>query len=418
MSSTRHPAVVVGLDCMTGLQTARILNSRGVPVIGVARNPSHFACRTRACDRVLIADTTSEALVETLRRLGPSLDTPAVLYPCTDMSVWQISRHRDDLRPWYLFALPEHDVVDLLMDKTRFYTFARQAGLPVPATHLLHSRRDAERVARALRYPCILKPAVRTPTWERHTSAKVFRVYTPDELLARYDQCAGWADGLMVQEWIEGPDTNLYSCNCYFNADAEPLVTFVSQKLRQWPPEAGTSSLGVACRNDVLLETTVRLFRLVRYHGLGYLEMKRDDRTGDFLIVEPNVGRPTGRSAIAEAGGVELLYTMYCDLTGRPLPPNREQRYDDPVKWVYLRRDFQVALHYWRRGDLTLREWWRSLRGRKRFAVLSLRDPVPFVWDLFHTLKTKVVRRRSAASTGAPVAGVSGPVRSASAEEC
>ena len=28
-------------------------------------------------------------------------------------------------------------------------------------------------------------------------------------------------------------------------------------------------------------------------------------------------------SAISEAGGVELVYTAYCDLVGLPLPPNR-----------------------------------------------------------------------------------------------
>ena len=59
---------------------------------------------------------------------------------------------------------------------------------------------------------------------------------------------------------------------------------------------------------------------------------------------------------------MELLYTMYCDVLGWPLPENREQKYEG-VKWISLRRDVQSAFHYWRRGNLTLREWWRSWRG-------------------------------------------------------
>ena len=41
-------AVVLGLDTITGLQTARILAARGVPVIGVTNDLGHYACRTRA----------------------------------------------------------------------------------------------------------------------------------------------------------------------------------------------------------------------------------------------------------------------------------------------------------------------------------------------------------------------------------
>lgn len=404
MPTTKPPAIIIGLDCITGLQTARLLADRGVPVVGIACRPDHFACRTRVCRQKLFTDTAGEALIETLLRLGPTLEAPGVLYPCTDMSVWQISLHRDELRPWYRFALPDHDVVELLMDKVRFYAFAQEAGLPVPRAFLLHSRREAEQAARELRFPCMLKPPVKTPRWEQNTRAKVFKVHSPEEFLAQYDRCAAWSDVLIVQEWVEGPDSNLYSCNVYFDAHAQPLVAFVSQKLRQWPPESGTGCLGMACRNDVLLETTLRLFRLVRYHGLGYLEMKQDVRTGEQLIIEPNVGRPTGRSAIAEAGGVELHYTMYCDLAGLPLPPNRQQRYEDQVKWIYLRRDLQTAWHEWRRGRLTVGDWWRSLRGRKRFAVLSLRDPLPFLAEIVQVGKALVTGRHQASQMSAPSA--------------
>ena len=99
--------------------------------------------------------------------------------------------------------------------------------------------------------------------------------------------------------------------------------------------------------------------------------------------------------AIAEQGGVELVYTMYCDLTGQPLPAAREQRYGG-AKWVYLRRDVQSALHYWRRGELSLGQWWRTLRGRKAYAVLSWTDPVPFLGDLMQSA-AKVVNGRSRA---------------------
>lgn len=380
-AGARPYAIVIGLDCFTGLQTARILADRDVPVIGIADNPGHFGCRTNVVEQVWAADTAGEELTQLLVARSAQFHQKPVLVPCTDMSVLRLSRNRDRLRSGYRLALPAPDTVEMLMDKTRFYTYAQQAGLPIPGTFFLHTRADAERAAPALTFPCIIKPPVRTPEWERQTKAKVFKVADAAEFLTTYDMCRTWADTLMVQEWIPGGDANLYSCNCYFDAAGEPLVTFIARKLRQWPPETGTSSLGEECRNDEVLEASVALFRGVGYHGLGYVEMKRDARTGRHYIIEPNIGRPTGRSAITEAGGVELLYTMYCDLIGSPLPANRQQQYRG-VKWIYLRHDVQSAVAYWLRGELTLYDWWQSWRGKKAYAVFSWRDPVPFWGDL------------------------------------
>jgi D-aspartate ligase len=111
------------------------------------------------------------------------------------------------------------------------------------------------------------------------------------------------------------------------------------------------------------------------------------------MIIEPNVGRPTGRSAIAEGGGVELVYTAYCDAAGLPLPTRRTQQYVGTT-WLDLRRDVQAAVVGIRRGELTAREWWSSLRGPRTHAIWSARDPRPFVTDVANVLATVVRRQR------------------------
>lgn len=387
--ASRPRAVVIGLDCITGLQTARILAARGIGVIGIAADRKHFACRTRVCEEILFADTGGSELLSTLEGIAPRLGDKAVLFPCTDPSVLALSRDRDRLEHAYHLVLPEHEVVETLMDKISFYTYAEEHGLPIPRTVFLTTRDDAEAAAGSLSFPCVLKPPLKTPTWEKEVKLKAFRASGPRDLLAFYDRASAWTNVLIAQEWIEGGEDNLFSCNCYFDRDSKPAVTFVARKIRQWPPQTGTSSLGEECRNDEVLRETIRLFEAVGFRGLCYLEMKRDERTGRHFIVEPNVGRPTGRSAIAEAGGVELLYAAYCDAAGLPLPPNLEQRYSG-AKWIYFRWDVQSALSYWWRGELTLREWRSSWRGRKVDAVFSRTDPLPFVLDYWDTGKKAV----------------------------
>jgi len=387
------PVVVIGLDSITGLQTARILAAHGVPVFGIAQDPAHFCCRTRVCERILQADLGSATLIPVLVELASELDACAVLYPCSDEAVLVLSEHREELRALYHLALPEADVVRMLMDKVAFLRFAAEQGLPIPETFILQNRADAERVAGELGYPCILKPPMKSARWQRHTKMKAYKVEDARTFLELYERCSDWADLLIVQQWIPGTDGKLFSCNCYFSAEGKPLVTFIARKIRQWPPETGTSCLGQEVRNDEVLRESLALFERVGYHGLGYLEMKQDENTGRHYIIEPNIGRPTGRSAIAEAGGVELLYTMYCELTGALLPQKREQHYGG-VKWIYWRNDIRSAWHYWRKGEVTLRQVLSSWHGKKACAVFSLRDPMPFLADLWNSFRKLVSAAR------------------------
>lgn len=379
MGGNDNPAaVVVGLDSTQGLQTARILARREIPVIGIVSNPDYYASKTNVCQRIIVAKTNKPAVVEALHELGPSLLEKAVVIPCLDMAVKLISDNRSSLTDWYHINLPEQKIVDLLIDKVQFYEFAMANGLPIPRTVILRSHSDAERATEQLAFPCILKPPWRPNEWVRHTKSKAFQIATPEELLRAYDHYSSWVDVLIAQDWIPGGDDHHYSCNVYFDSNSEPAVTFVSQKLRQWQPITGRGCLAIEARNDVVLHTTIDLYRSLSYSGLGYLEMKRHQETGEHLIIEPNVGRPTGRAAMAEAAGVELMLTMYRNTLGLPLPAQRQQTYRG-VKWIHLLRDLQAAAHSWRNGSLTMGDWMRSLRGIRAFAVASIADPKPFL---------------------------------------
>jgi D-aspartate ligase len=329
--------------------------------------------------------------------------------------VLHLSQQRQRIVPWFRVALPPHDVVEALLDKTSFYRFAQQHGFPIPPTRFLQSREDVLEAMETLTFPVVLKPGVRTERWRRFSAEKVYKASSPAALLERYQQVRGWSDDLIVQEWVEGGEDNLYSCNAYFDADSRPVATFVARKIRQWPPYSGSSCLGEECRNDEVLEQTIRLFQSVGFHGLAYLEMKRDPRTGRHFIMEPNIGRATGRSGIAEGGGVELHYAMYADLAGLPLPASLEQRYTG-VKWICLRRDFQAALRKWLRREITLREWRDSWRGPRMWADLSWSDPAPFIFDaaaaaraLFQARGRTFIRRFATPRASPPAGETSRP---------
>jgi D-aspartate ligase len=374
------PAVVVGLDCVTGLQTSRTLHARGVPVIGLASDVRHFCCRTRTAREVLPMGPEEDQIADALARLGQRLPRPAVLFPCTDPAVRAIARHRSTLDSFFHIALASEETVQRLGDKIQFAKFAESLGLPVPRTHVLRDDDDLEHALAQLGFPTIVKPALRTPLWDRLSPSKVFVARSPAELRSLYTRSRHWTDALVVQEQIPGPDSELMACNAYFDRHGRLVASFVSQKLRQWPPQAGTGCLGRACRDPALVDLTNRLFSAAGFHGLGYLEVKRHPADGRYFLIEANPGRPTSRSALAEHVGVELLLTMYRDALGLPLPEALRQT-DEPAAWIYLRQDLRAAYRSWRAGRLAPADWLRSLRDIRASAVFAWNDPGPSLAD-------------------------------------
>lgn len=397
----RPAAVVIGLDCITGLQTARILASRGVPVVGLARDTGHYCCRTNSAERVIAADTRGPGLLSALRALGAERPAEAVLFPCSDEAVLTVGRGRDQLPDGYCAVMPETDTLELLALKSRFYRHAERAGWAIPRTWFLRSRAEAEALAPELTYPCVLKPSLKTPAWFEAVRVKVVRVESRGELLEQYDRCAPAVDELILQEWIPGGDADMYACYSYLDAGSRPVGVLVARKLRQWLPETGSGTLSVTVDCPPIVEETLRVLRDVRYRGLSFLQFKRHARTGAYHVIEANVGRPGIGMPIAEAAGVELLYTQYCDALDLPRPAARPAPAGE-VKWICWRRDLASAYHYWRRGELSLACWWRSVRGRRRCAVFSWRDLRPFAADVLRHLPGRRSRSRRRAGGRAP----------------
>lgn len=371
-------AVVVGVDCVTGLQTSRLLSSYGIRVIGIASRIDHYCCRTNTIEQIHQSATSGTELVFALQSLRAEFSLDPVLVPCTDLSVLTISEHRNELQD-YRFVLPEHELLTTLIDKVDFAQFAEQHCFNVPKTRVLAVQSDAQQAADDLTFPVFLKPAVKTPKWETNTSLKAVRTDCPTELLSAWVAYSEFSDTLIAQEYIHGNIKNCFTVNVYFDRNGIPRCTYTSQKTRQWPPEFGTACLARASDNAAVAKETVAFFQQLNYRGLGYIEFKRDQRSGQHLIIEPNIGRPTGRSAMAEACGVPLLLTMYCDAAEISMPDVPCHAVStEPLKWVHLRRDLQAGMRAWRRGETSLFDWLRSFRGPKICAVASRRDPHPF----------------------------------------
>lgn len=387
MNNSKAPAIIIGLDSMQGLQSARVLASYGIPVFGLAEDKHDHGCHTNVCKEIIITKTEGEYLIRTLLDLAKRLNQKAVIFTCQEKNVLTVSKERLRLKDYYHINFPEHEIVDIFMDKDKFYDYAIKHNLPVPKTFTIKNLVELNEIHSQIRYPFILKPAAKSSEWINKTSVKAFVINSKEELLKIFNEYINYTNAFIISEWISGPDTNHFTCNSYFDTNGEELVSYVSKKVRQWPPKTGQGCFAEEVRNDEVLNLSIKIFKDAGFKGLTYLDLKKDDATGNYFIIEPNIGRPTGRAAMAEASGVEYLYTMYCDLLNLPLPQNRTQLYNS-VKWMHIRRDLMLFFVLWRKHEITFNQWWGSLKGKKVFAVYSKKDPLPFFFDFFRVLKS------------------------------
>jgi predicted ATP-grasp superfamily ATP-dependent carboligase len=376
----RPPAVVIGVQHVTALNTVWSLAQTGVPVLGITSRPASPIARTRKCRIVHCPDVNSDALIDTLLELGRSLECRAVLFPCSDEQVSVISEKRELLAPYYLFNLPSKEVVRMLLCKAEFASYAGPNGYPIPKSLVIDRFTDLPACLGDFRFPCLLKPDHKNAEWNRHSRMnKVLRLRDREEALRVIGQALQWVERLVLQEWISGGDSDVYFCLMYFDRNSEPRATFVGRKIRQWLPEIGSTAIAEKRFSTTVLNESVRLFKALRYQGLGSVEFKQDAADQSFKITEPTVGRPNFQSYLAVANGINIPHVAYSDLTGQSVTVLDGPARAGSVKWIDEWHEYQSSLSYWRAGKLTLKDWARSVSGPRCYALLSLSDPLPFV---------------------------------------
>jgi D-aspartate ligase len=367
------------------------LARHGVPTIGLAARPREEVTYSRyARQKVWYDRADPDGMWRALVELGRRTDTPIVVFWGDDDSVVQASERRDELPETLRFVLPPREVVRRLVVKTDLYPWASANGFRVGRTIVLDSEAAWARAVETGPLPGIVKPAFRTAGWEAAGMQKVFRVDARDELRALHTTLPALADGYVLQEWIPGPETNLFFHLAYHDREGRPLAGFTGRKIRQWPPDTGSFCAAEPWEDGEIDAEARRLLEAAGLCGLGAVELKRDERDGSLWVIEPTCGRANGQSEMATANGVDIIHLAYCDAAGIE-PPEVGRRSSQPVRFFTLGPDVRAAAELRRQGRITWREFLRSYRGPRIVVPVDARDPVPLLLLLLGFVRSAFV---------------------------
>ncbi|HKR09953.1 MAG TPA: hypothetical protein VJS39_12240 [Gemmatimonadaceae bacterium] len=318
-----------------------------------------------------LAGLTPDNLAQRLEGLPPG----TVLIPCADSWARAVAALPMALRAKYPASIAPIDAIELLVDKGRFGRTLERLGLPHPRTRLLTSMTDLERVPDADLEDSFLKPAHSQQFFARF-GVKAYRIAGRNDAEARLKSCLDAGFHMMMQEYVRGPATSHFFVDGFVDRQGAITGLFARRRIRMSPPDFGNSTFMVSVPlGDVTaaVESLRALLADIKYRGIFSAELKRDERSGDFNLIEVNA-RAWWYVDFAARCGVNVCEMAIADALERPVP--RANTFEVGRRCVFPYYDLEAVRTERAAGRLGVIGWAGSWLGSYQ-PVFRWADPMP-----------------------------------------
>jgi D-aspartate ligase len=386
---------------LTDLNLLRCFAGLGVPTVVVSSDASDVTFSSRYCrhKEVIAPVSDPERALHDLLAVGRKFPHRPVLFYGDDATLLLVSRNREHLARYYRFLLPEPDLVEDLVDKTRFARLASRLALPVPRTVLSRALKAPEDVGAHLSLPCVLKPNYHIGWFESDAirtqgghPQKVLRATNADELHSMFHQMRRFTDDFVVQEYVSGDANSVYSFHAYVDRRSQPVAYYVGRKIRTYPRESGVSTYLELVNEPEVIRAGLEVLRTLGCVGVVKIDFKKDPDRGRFYLLEVNP-RFNLWHYLGTVCGVNLPWLAYADLVGVASKPR--SGYTTGVRWLSFGDDLRSFLRDYRpTGRLSWSAWLLSLRGKKVYDVFSWRDPYPSLVAVLNYTRATLTKLR------------------------
>jgi len=362
-----HPTALGILRCL------RVLKKKGVKIGLIGGNENYGgAYYSNIPDKKLDMGCTSN-IVDYLKEIRHNFDDDPALFLSTDQQAIEISERREEIAGMYNLLLPERELLNNLMEKSKFQNLAEQNGWPVPTSMSISTEDELKNADEHIKYPFVVKPYL--------VHSRKVQNSSDLKLLINELQPINYKS-MVVQEWIEGNDTDLYFDLTISNRNYELIARLSGRKIRQYPKYYGTSTACYSTRNDEIDLLTGSILEKIDMVGFCGLEYKYDRIRGRYYIMEPTIGRFDSQIALSYAAGVNLPVLMYEIMNGNDNPVCNGQK--NNIYWIDEFRDIKARkVHY--NGIKENRKQEKSIR-----VFFDIHDLLPFY--KFYDGKAKFIK--------------------------
>jgi len=393
----KNKAVILGANYYIGLSVIRCLGRHNIHTVAIEyQKKGTYGFASKYLKEKHIAPhykKDTQGFIKYLIEYAKGQAEKPVLFPCADPYVEVVDAHLDQLKEYYLINQEEQGLFTKLMDKNSLHDIAVEHNVRVPETIRIDENHLIDRVSSELGYPCIVKPSD-SPAFVDVFRRKMFKVHNTQELTEAIDKATANNLEVFVQRIIPGFDDHMYTYDCYLDQSSKVTHYMTCNKNRQYPINFGASVYTQQVHVPELHVIGAPFLQAVGFKGFAEIEFKKDEKTGEFYLIEINV-RTTNLNVLLERVGLNFPLIAYMELTGQTIDSKFIESSSGRT-FVYAFEDILAVIGYIRSNQLTFGQVFKAHFRKKAYAIWAFDDPKPYfmvIGEVIGKIFKKLLRR-------------------------
>lgn len=264
--------------------------------------------------------------IENIKKVGKRLKNEykkLILIPCSDWYMEICIKHKKELETIFENRWNDYSLLQSFITKDKFYELCEKYNLRYPTTIIVKpEERSSAHTKVNFKYPLILKPNNSNSSEYLHASfigkKKVFIINSEEELkntIANIDTST-YKDNLIIQEFVEGDDTNNVVINCYSDKNGKVVAMALGRAvLEEYLPSVMGNYAAIISEpgyND-LFKSIASFLENIQYKGFSNFDLKYDVNKKEYFIFEINYRQ--GRSSFfVNESGINMSELLVDDL--------------------------------------------------------------------------------------------------------
>lgn len=393
-------AIVLG-GSTNALGQIRAIHKAGYKCINIVERGMHsWSRKSKYCKGYLAPHPYNdrEKCLEFVLNIIKELKCKPFLFFASDDWMDLVGENESMFRKISYIPQSEWEEMSKLYNKKYLYRIAEENGIPYPKTIEVESLKDIKEKLTGIQAPYIVKP--QTTVSQNEIAKCGITSYHRTQKFENEDALYEWVCLLLknnvdfpvlIQEFIPGEATTLYTLTSYSDANGELLAGSVGHKLRQFPPVAGRITSGVLHHDENLFELGRKFLKQVNFHGLANTEFKYDARDGKYKLMEINT-RLGAWNYSALYAGLNLIEVAVTDTLGKQYIGKEHTDDKDGHIWYNMAVDLSSAIYMngkigEKKYKMSFGQWRKSLQPNSFEAVWDIKDVKPFFYNFWYLIK-------------------------------
>ena len=241
-----------------------------------------------------------------------------ILIACSDVYVRLIVENKKELEKDFFVPYIDLDLMNKLIIKENFYKVCHKYNLDYPKT-IIYTKDNYQKQKLPFDFPVIIKPSDSVTYWKSSFwgKKKIFVVYNIDEFndILKRVYNSEYEKDLIVQEYIEGDDTNLRVLNAYVNSNHKVTFMALGQVILEdkAPASYGDYDAIIPTYDQELFDKMRKFLESINYVGYANFDLKYNKKTNSYKLFEINIRQGRSHSFVT-LGGMNITKYLVEDV--------------------------------------------------------------------------------------------------------